>query len=311
MAWRRRGRKASRKYYTKTFKRAWKLYYKKGRKFNPKKRKRGMQKLTKSRWRRNNPVGDTLFVKAHITQRSDLQAGINVNETNYIPVILPDYINNRIPRLNDPYGVMGRFVSTDAGRSINNTSTQSAAIFYRRFRVRGVACTVTVTPRLMQQPILTGVTSQSRRFVVAAWCNSEPVGLGISDSQPYNFSNVIPEQRWVRWRNMQQGFIYGGKPTKLKFYFSTEKVFGPDRVVKGDLDFTGATDSLGQGGFASAAASRPLIGPGLLIVIYALDGGNMPLDMIFQVQLDWTWYIKYFQKHQNTVAVTDFPLAAI
>lgn len=265
-----------------------------------------MQKIRKSYWKKFNPVGDTLQCKIAVTQRTTI---VGATAIPSVRILEPDWPNQRIPRLNDPVGLMGRLGPADqtsyGGRCMANSSSLLASQIFRRYKCKGVAATVTVTPRFAgSNP---SPAEQTRRFIVAAWANSENIvtGRNVSGTGPgtFDFSTVIPEQRWVKWRPIQQGWIYGGKMTKLKFYFNVDRVFGPDRIVKGDADFCGVTDSLDTSlsGFSSSLANRPIIGPGLELLIYALDNQAITASWAFDVQINWTFYVKYFQKYQNTI----------
>lgn len=270
-----------------------------------------MQKLYRSKWRKNNPVGDTLQAKVCVTQRDNMVAQTSLN---HIQILQPDFPNSRTPRLNDPIGLLGRFGSDNAGRGYNNSSSALAAQIFRRYRCKGVAATITVTPfwDTLVQP---GVSEQTRRYMLCAWANAEAIPTGGNASGPtmFPFANIIPEQRWKKYRVIQQGWIYGGKPTKLRFYFNVNKVYGPDRIVKGDVNFTGQTDSFeaGGSGFAPLPVARPQAGPGLQIMIYTVDGNAFTNGVAFTIQIDWTFYIKYFQKYQNTIANTAAPLVPL
>lgn len=269
-----------------------------------------MQKIRKTYWKKFNPVGDTLQAKIAITQRSLFSGAADIP---HIQLLAPDYPNLRIPRLTDPVGLMGRFGVSSLGRSMANTSSLLAATVFRRYKCKGVGGTITVTPQFGTTP--PSPTEQSRRFIIAVWANSDNnvVGGTVSGPSGLDFSTIIPEQRWVKWKYIQSGFLYGGRATKLRFYFNVNRVFGPDRVVKGDEDFTGRTDTLDSTntGFSSLLPNRPVDGPGLQMMIYSVDGLGYEGGTLFNVQVDWTFYIKYFNKHQNTSVTVQQPLLPI
>lgn len=269
-----------------------------------------MQKIRKSYWKKFNPVGDTLQTKIAVTQRTLVGGAATIP---HIQILQPDYPNLRIPRLTDPVGLMGRFGGTPLGRSMTNTTSLLAATLFKRYKCKGVGGTITVTPQFGTTPPT--ATEQSRRFIIAVWANSENnvTGGTVAGPSGFDFSTVIPEQRWVKWKYIQSGFLYGARATKLRFYFNVNRVFGPDRIVKGSEAFTGRTDTLDStnSGFSSLLVNRPTDGPGLQIMIYSVDNIGYEGGTLFNVQIDWTFYVKYFNKFQNTVVSTDQPLLPI
>ena len=75
--------------------------------------------------------------------------------------------------------------------------------------------------------------------------NAQAAGTSIQESDqgpvpPFPTQNIFqtPEQRWAKYAPVKFPMA-GSAPTRLTVYYSVNKVFGPDGVVKNDESFTG------------------------------------------------------------------------
>lgn len=108
--------------------------------------------------------------------------------------------------------------------------------------------------------------------------------------------SVIPEQRWAKYRVIGSQNA-GAKPTKLSAYYSINKTFGPDNIVKNDADFTGTIDLQG----ATPVWNPPNAGPAIRCGFFTMGGTNVTAAANITVLHTLTLYTEYFQRFQTTV----------
>lgn len=257
-----------------------------------------MQRLTRSYWpSARNPIGDSLKMKLQVNQAG----GIVLTGGNDIRgyQILPSNI-----RINDPWGVLGTL--SGFGGGVGPGANIAAQQFFR-YRVNGFAFKIRVSPRFSPLMPLQGAGLATpvpwlRRYKIAVVCSSNATHIGnqtLTGNDTFNFPMVIPEQRWVYVRDIHE-FYAGAKPTLIKGYFNVDKTIGRDLLVRGDPAYCGFTDSLQNDGFNHSATFRPSEGPTFQIIIFDAVGQPITTDTApFDLDFQWTWYIKYFERRNN------------
>lgn len=123
-----------------------------------------------------------------------------------------------------------RTISAVFGDTPNLSTLASLYLFYR---IRGIKLKITAWPTAGREPLLLFTNAAS---------TTEDVGTvdpaGPNPSFPLPAINILPEQRWSRYAVVRAADA-GAKPTSLKVYYSVNKVYGPDAIVKNDSSFTG------------------------------------------------------------------------
>lgn len=191
-------------------------YYRK-RRVGYKKKPRGMQKIKKVRWPARNIGGDRAYCKLRYVIGSDFTIAPteSYESVNVVYNIGADSTNPVVSgTIHDIFG------------DTPNLSTMGA--LYTNYRIRGIKLKLTYW--------------QQSGSPVVLYTNAVTSQTGASTAPSPNFVvpniSVLPEQRWARYR-VCGATAAGAKPTTLKAYYSVNKVYGPDAVVKNDADFIG------------------------------------------------------------------------
>lgn len=254
-----------------------------------------MNKIKTSIWPRRNPIGDKLFLPLAFTQVWTPVIGTNQTAVSFNST-QNDFMNDVFAWINSSQW------STSGVRSAG--SFQAATMFGRyickgvkmTFRARAInAGTPTAAPwgdDLKNQ--MENLVNRQYLLIVRA---------GGSD-----MTTVITNPRIAgedRWSRMGVVGTANEKPKPFSIYYNCRKVFAPMPYLDTEFEFTGATDGVGNASsFASSASLRPTDGPRLNFGIARSDGVNNPPDsfMRFEVHVDFTFYLVYFQKFVQTLA---------
>lgn len=224
---------------------------------------RSMQRIKSTRWPARNPLGDRLFYKAvfsiggHFVGNPAAANWVieNNGQFNSFPDLMSFVGNNLSPGLDI------------LGGSFEN------------YRVRGVAFTYTVfpTPDAATHPFCI--------FADASADGEWPTTMAV---------NVAPELRWCKYRVCGVAGA-GAKPTVFKVYFSTNKVYGPDKVVKNSMQFLGNTNNFNP---SPVTWNPPALGPWLRTGIFSLSGDNLPTDgtILANYMVRMKVYVEFFGK---------------
>lgn len=230
------------------------------RKYKPHKSKnRGMQRIKTIRWPPRNPMGDRLFYKAVLS--NSLKLGTVVGQKT---------ITGFTIQMNSIPDIVSGF-STFPGGGILGPS-------YNEYRIRGIAVTATAWPvsSLSDNP--------TYMYLDASSDNQFPASMDVS---------VVPEMRWTRYRLIREASA-GAKPATLKCYYSVNKTWGPDRVVKNSANFTAKTN--GSATFSSW--DTPALGPFLRFGIFSMDNTGWTVAGDIRFLLRFKIYLEMFGKRE-------------
>lgn len=246
------------------------------RKYN--KGKRGMQRITTVRWPRRNIGGDRARCKLfYVTGRDfhilQAQTGTPVNMAFNLGAHNGATLTNHTV-----HAILG-----------DTPNMQQMSAFYTRYRIRGIALKLTYW-QTSGVPVLlfTNAATSQTEFQAA---NSGPTpafpAIGIS---------TTPEQRWCKYR-VCGATSAGAKPTTLKAYYSVNKVYGPDAMVKNDETFTGHL-SLATPYWSTA--DTPDRGPWLQFGITTLSGAPAAVQTEGVMKIEATVYAEFFGRRSAT-----------
>lgn len=183
---------------------------------------RGMQRIRKVKWGRRNIGGDRSYAKLFYVDAKTLSIQDGTFAT---------YQNQAI-NVGSFLGGGGSTDETSLAAVMGRTPNLSTlAALYMNYRIRGIKIKLTFW--------------QQQGAPVVLYTNAAPTTaeFDVDLKQPApDFAtpsiSILPEQRWSKYR-VCGATSNGAKPTSLSAYYSVNKVFGPDAVVKNDRDFTG------------------------------------------------------------------------
>lgn len=241
-----------------------------------------MQKIKTVRYTARNIGGDRCFSKLRY-----------VIGTSFSPTVASPYLVTKFP-----FNV-GAFPAGNA-KSISGIFGQTPnlstlAQFYQRYRIRGIKLRFTIYYSQV------GMEDPAMCFFVTAQSSAGPTNA--PDPVP-NFPapaiNITPEQRWTRSTVISNTGL-GAKPTTLSVYYSVNKVFGPDAVVKNDADFIGDLDTVAPYWSSSSSdGDRPQQGPWLMYGIYPLDQTKtIAPTILLTYKVEATVYAEMFGKRPS------------
>lgn len=242
-----------------------------------------MQKIKTVRFQPRNIGGDRCFAKLRYVIGTDFKPSTAIP---YHVVKLPFNVGCQATGATGVNSIFSVFGSTP------NLST--LAQLYQNYRIRGIKLVLTAyyVPALGEPPICLFATAQSSSGTTRE-TNPTP-------TFPTPAINVTPEQRWTKSRVIGNAAA-GAKPTTLSVYYSVNKVYGPDAVVKNDKDFIG--DLITGSPFWSNTvnqtddASRPVRGPWLMYGIYSMDQFRaLSTTMDLTLKVEATVYTEMFSK---------------
>lgn len=219
--------------------------------------KKGMQRIKTIRWPVRNPNGDRLFYKAKFVTGGVL---VIPNATSF---------SRQTIQLNN-MAAIGTLMGDSPG--LNDMSTK-----FRHYRVRGIKISQTYWPDAGTVPLVAYHNAQSG-----------------ADYVPTPSISTTTELRWAKYRVISSAAT-GARPTRVSAYYSVNKVFGPDMIVKNDQDFTG---DVGVGSPSSWTA--PVSGPFLETGIFTMSGLNATAQQNITFKREVTVYLQFYGKAQDT-----------
>lgn len=175
------------------------------RKYGRKPYRRGNQRIVKKRYPVNNPFGDKVQVKFRFS------IGGRFNPLSSVTAV----------------DVSGPFNDLNAAET-QWTTCPGFDVYpkqFKNYRVTGVK--VRFTPKILD----TSTGASYMGFILG----SDTGYLGIA-------YNTLPEQRWVRYKPLNN-YLSGGSTKSLSLYLSTLKVGGADRTIAIDEDYTSTTNT--------------------------------------------------------------------
>lgn len=182
-----------------------------------------------------------------------------------------------------PYSVAQNFQLNDLGTFVTQfgpaPGINALANAFERVRVMGVKFKITCYP----------TNDETTSFPICVFANA-------NHDNTYPAPNVgnLPEQRWGKYRVCRQP-ARGANPTKLVVYYSVNKTWGPDQVVRNDEDFTQQTQSS-----SPWTTGAPALGPTFQIGLFTI-GGTVPTQtQVVTVKVETTIYTKWFGKIELT-----------
>ena len=197
-------------------------YRKRKRSFR-KRRARGMQRIRTYRYKSRNIGGDRARAKLFFasTFNGNIAVGQRSHSTTWCPNV------GATPQSLFP----GIFTILGNCPGLSTLATQ-----FLRYRIRGIKIKYTIYPQK---------TDPATHEPVFFYVNAQAAGTSIQESDqgpipPFPTQNIFntPEQRWAKYAPVKFPMA-GAAPTRLTVYYSVNKVFGPDVVVKNDESFTG------------------------------------------------------------------------
>lgn len=222
--------------------------------------RRGMQRIKTTRWPTRNPFGDRMFYTFKAT------FGVALTDVTFVngSAVVETQQMNSMPAL------AAQFIAAPGLLALGQN--------FNRYRIRGIKIRATAWP--MNADYGLAASPPSYLFFNAAALQSQfPASMGV---------NIAPEQRWCRYALIRAPH-QGAKPTSLSVYYSVNKVYGPDQVVRNDQDFTGLTAN------TLAAWTAPTAGPSYQIGFFTM-GGESPANQEFNIQVTYKIYMQMFEK---------------
>lgn len=247
-------------------------------------RSRGMQRIRTVRYPVRNIGGDRCFAKLrYVAGHSFNPEAASSSVTTQFPFNvgcqLAMYSN--FPSI---YSVFG-----------NTPNLSTLAQMYQQYRIRGIKLRLTAyyVPPSGAPPICLFVTAQGS--------TTGTMTGGPTPAFPTPSISTTPEQRWSKTR-VVANTGNGARPTSLSVYYSVNKVYGPDSVVKGDTQFVGdlQTTSPYWGTVADTGGSVPSLGPWCMFGVYSMDGSNIPTNSGITLRVEATVYSEFFSKRPLT-----------
>lgn len=241
-----------------------------------------MQRIKTVRWPTRNIGGDRAFTKLRYVKGQNfyIPAGAYADTQNLCFNVGAS--GGSLPTITSVFG-------STPGLSILGAQ-------YLHYRIKGIALKITYWATATATPIMLFTNAQSNTGL-----NGESQQVPSPDFIAPNVS-TMPEQRWARYK-VCGATNNGARPTTLKTYYSVNKVFGPDAVVKNDEEFTGqmlaTTPYFSTNGDESA---RPQRGPWLQYGLTTLSGQANTVANGIQgtMKIEATVYAEFFGKRPQT-----------
>lgn len=280
-----------RSYYKRKYKKYKKTYKKKTFKKRPSRSKRnGMQKIRKYTYSARNIGGDRAYAKLRYVSAQTM---------------VLDNASAAIQTLRFNTGAVSAAVSpTLAARSIfgvlgDTPNLSNLADQFLNYRIRGIKLKITAWPvtDVATVPVYIFTNAQSNN----APFNDELSAIGPTPAFATPSITVLPEQRWCRYRIVTNPGA-GAKPTTLTAYYSVNKVYGPDKVVKNDTSFTGLMKTTSPYWQDTAIGSGnnewPVLSPWLEYGIFSMTGQNIE-NLSVALKIEATVYAQFFGRRIN------------
>lgn len=240
-----------------------------------------MQRIKKVKWPKRNIGGDRAYAKLYYVtgQNRTLTTGNSSSFTN----IAFNLGAGPVGTVLHSASITGSFGSTPG--------LQQLSLQFLRYRIRGIKLKYTYYPiNYADQPLIAYFNAQSDQNDLATGTASP------SPAFPTPSVSVMPEQRWCVYRVIPNA-ANGAKPMTLKVYYSVNKVFGPDQIVKNDEQFTGAMLNVAP---YFSQAEMPTKGPWLQEGLFTMSGENVAEDVTVSILKRATVYVEFFGKRIAT-----------
>ncbi|AKE44323.1 capsid protein [Apteryx rowi circovirus-like virus] len=223
-----------------------------------KRKNRGSQRIKRTRWPVDNPFGDNLFYKVRFSYGTTLTIPTTASSIN----------------LGFQMNSLASIISS-AGNAPGLNSLGNAFVNYR---IRGLKTKMTLWPDSATVPIVA--------YHLAGASQSEMASITPNVS-------TLPELRWQKYRTCNYAAA-GAKPTRLNSYFSVDKVYGPDAVVKNDSNFVGNITTAAPP--APPVFGAPGLGPGFRFGLFTMSGLNPTVAVNCVTKIEFTAYVNFFSK---------------
>ena len=166
------------------------------------------------------------------------------------------------------------------------------AALFLKYRIKGIKIKVSYIQTAGDPCILVLNAASDDGFLA-------PTSSGPAPAFQNPTINIIGEQRWGKYRMVNTS--PAGRPSTISAYYSANKVFGPDNVVRNDEDFTGDT-SVSSPYFSqgTASTSHPVQGPWLQWGISTLTGVQPAVAITGVLKYDVTVYTEFYGKRSST-----------
>lgn len=254
-------------------------YRKRKRSFRKRRRARGMQRIRTYRYRSRNLGGDRAKAKLYYqaVQNMGLAIGQSSSQLVWCPNVgaTPDSMFNGIAR---------RFGATPGLAVLANQ--------FLRYRIRGVKLRYTIIPVKVDP-----ATHSPVNFYVNAQASGVPItenAVGPTPPFPALQGNITPEQRWSRWAPVRFPMA-GASPTVVKAYYSVNKVFGQDSIVKNDESFVGQLKTT-PSYWDTASFAHPVQGIWIQHGVATMNGEAAEVAQTYVIQTQATFYAEFFGK---------------
>lgn len=224
---------------------------------------RGMQKVKTVRWPMRNPMGDRMFYKPLTVYGGVLTVPTSAS------YISQNLAFNDMAAINTLWGDC-------PGMGLIGTA-------YAQYRIRGIALRITVWPDPAQAAV-----------PVCVYTNAAQDSTDLINTPSVS---RVTEQRWCRYKVCNAAGT-GARPTSLSVYYSVNKVWGPDNVVKNDLAFTGETGGSSTVSTWTPPANTPILQYGL----FTMSGLNPTTAIACTVKIESKLYFEGFSRSYTATA---------
>jgi len=146
---------------------------------------------------------------------------------------------------------------------------------FGNYRIRGIKFNITCWP-------------VNEDFPVCVYTNA---GTDASSLIINPTIDKLPEQRWARWKVISAAGA-GAKPTRLSVYYSVNRVYGPDAVVKNSANFIGSTG----GNAALSSWTTPDVGPVFQYGFFTMSNNPAPADTRIYITYSFKIYVQMFSR---------------
>lgn len=235
---------------------------KKYKKYGLRYKKRGMQRIKTYRYPKRNIFGDRSIIKGYIVTGQTITVPTNAS------FVTQNLQFNSWPAIATAFG------------NAPNVGTLGAR--FNNYRISGIKTRITVWPdqNSLNTPVcvFTNAANESGNLV------ANPTVA------------QLPEVRWAKYRVCSNAGT-GAKPTVLSSYYDVKKVWGPDSVVRNDIDFTGETN------FQTTPSTwtAPTLGPFLQYGLFTMGGTNPTTAINATLKIETTVYGTFWGKQTANV----------
>lgn len=257
-------------------------YRKRKRSFR-KRRARGMQRIRTYRYKSRNIGGDRARAKLFLSSTSN--ETIAVGATSQVEIWCPNI--GATPASLFP-GISLQFGNCPGLSTLANQ--------FLRYRIRGIKVKYTI------YPIKTDPATHEPVFF---YVNAQPAGTSIQANDqgptpPFPTPNIFntPEQRWAKYAPVKFPMA-GAAPTRLSVYYSVNKVFGPDAVVKNDESFTGQLKTVSPY-WDNVPGAHPVHGIWIQHGVFTISNNPAAVEQKYVFVRQATLYVEFFGRRVQT-----------